>query len=156
MTPASSRFFVQHPFNTGAIDKFDPNWKPFEQFRHRNADKKGPSSNVITTIAEAHDGDLWMGTPLGGLNRLDRKTGLFRVYRADGSNAAGITNDYVFSVLEDQENNLWISMNNGVVGLFDPDSGGFKKAFSNPYTDGVARSMIQARKIQTLRHKRGV
>ncbi|WP_321495464.1 two-component regulator propeller domain-containing protein [uncultured Desulfobacter sp.] len=131
--------------NTGAIDKWDPHRKPFDQYRHRSGDKRGPSSNIITTIAESHDGSLWMGTQLGGLNRLDRKTGMFRAFRKADLKDAGITNDYVFSVLEDNDNNLWISMNNGVVGLFDPDSGRFEKQFVNPYTDGVARSMIQDR-----------
>ncbi|MGD9824212.1 two-component regulator propeller domain-containing protein [Desulfobacter sp.] len=131
--------------NTGAIDKWDPNRKPFDQYRHRSWDQSGPSSNVVTTITESHDGSLWMGTQLGGLNRLDRKTGRFRVYRKADLKNAGITHDYIFSVLEDKENNLWISMNNGVVGLFDPDSGRFEKAFVNPYTDGVARGMIQDR-----------
>ena len=131
--------------NTGAIDKWDPHQKPFDQYLYRSGDKRGPSSNNITTIAQSHDGSLWMGTQLGGLNRLDRKTGLFKVYRKADLEDAGITNDYVFSVLEDNDNKLWISMNNGVVGLFDPDSGRFEKQFVNPYTDGVARGMIQDR-----------
>ncbi|WP_083927814.1 two-component regulator propeller domain-containing protein [Desulfobacter curvatus] len=131
--------------NTGGIDKWDPHWKPFEQYCHREGDNTGPSSNVITTIAESHDGSLWMGTQLGGLNRLDRKTGRFRVYRKNRQKPFGISHDYVFSVLEDQDNNLWISMNNGVIGLFNPDSARLEKQFINPYTNGVARGMIQDR-----------
>ena len=131
--------------NTGAIDKWDPNQNLFDRYRHKAGDPSGPSSSVITTITESSDGSLWMGTQLGGLNRLDRKTGRFRVYRKTGPQASGITNDYVFSVLEDQDNKIWISMNNGVIGILDPDSGRLEKQFINPYTDGVARGMIQDR-----------
>ncbi len=129
--------------NTGPINKYDPNMKQFELFRHNPEDKNSLSSNVVPTIIEDHKGNIWLGTQLGGLNMFNRKTGRFRIYKKDKNNPEGISDNYVFSVLEDSSGNLWVSMNNGIHGIFNPDTAKFVKKYKNPYTNAVARGMIE-------------
>ena len=131
--------------NTGFIDKHDKNMKPFSLFRNLKNDKNSLSSNVVPTIIEDSKGHIWLGTQLGGLNRYDRVNKKFRHYMEDADNPDGITHNYVFSILEDRDQNLWVSMNDGVHGIFNPDTGKFIKKYKNPYANVVARGMIQDR-----------
>ncbi|MCP4718556.1 MAG: histidine kinase, partial [Desulfobacteraceae bacterium] len=129
--------------NTGAIDKYDPNMKSFVLHQHCADDENSLSSNIVPSIVEDHKGNIWLGTQLGGLNKFDPKTGKFKVFKKSQETPKGISNDYVFSVLEDTSQNLWVSMNDGVHGIFDPKAGIFKNRYKNPYTNGVARGMIE-------------
>ena len=128
--------------NTGPVDKYDPNLKKFEVYRHNPHDSNSLSSNVVPTIIEDHKGNIWFATQLGGLNRLE-KNGDFTVFQKDPDNPGGILDNYIFSIIEDHENKLWVSMNNGVHGIFNPDTAIFEKKYKNPYADVAARGMIE-------------
>ncbi|MBU1344767.1 MAG: histidine kinase [Proteobacteria bacterium] len=128
--------------NTGSVDKYDPNLKKFMTYRHKPHDSNSLSSNVVPTIVEDHKGNIWFATQLGGLNRLE-KNGNFTVFKKKFSNLDGISDDYIFSVMEDHDNKLWISMNDGVHGIFNPDTARFEKKYKNPYAGVAARGMIQ-------------
>ncbi len=131
--------------NTGTIDKYDKNMKPFDLFTHHSSNANSLSSNVVPTIMEDSKGKIWMGTQLGGLNCFDRDKAEFKHYKKDKNNPEGISNNYVFSVLEDSDKNIWVSMNDGYHGIFDPDTGRFVKKYKNPYVNAVARGMIEDR-----------
>ena len=128
--------------NTGPVDKYDPNLKPFKTYRNNPRDSNSLSSNVVPTIFEDHGGNIWFSTQLGGLNRMD-KDGKFTLFKKDPVNPQGISDNYVFSILEDSENNLWISMNDGIHGVFDPDTARFIKKYQNPFAHVAARGMIE-------------
>ncbi|NOX35616.1 MAG: histidine kinase [Deltaproteobacteria bacterium] len=128
--------------NTGPVDKYDPNLKKFVTYRHNPNDSNTLSSNVVPTIIEDHKGNIWFATQLGGLNRLE-KNGKFTVFKKEPDNPMGISDNYIFSVMEDHENKLWISMNDGIHGIFNPDTARFEKKYKNPYASVVARGMIE-------------
>ncbi len=130
--------------NTGPVDKYDPNLKLFNTYFHRPGDDNSLSANAVVTITQDHSGDIWLATQLGGLNRLD-KNGRFTAFKWDPDIPQGISDNYVFSVLEDSEKLLWVSMNDGVHGVFNPDSGIFIKSYKNPIATVAARGMIQDR-----------
>ena len=67
-------------------------------------------------------GILWIGTNGGGLNRLDPRTNIFKVYTTDD----GLANNSVYGILEDEKGNLWMSSNQGV-SKFNPQDLTFKK-----------------------------
>lgn len=60
---------------------------------------------------------LWVGTKGGGLNRLDKLSGIFTRY----STKNGLANNVVYGILPGDDGNLWLSTNKGL-SAFDPQS----------------------------------
>ena len=58
---------------------------------------------MIWSIYEDQGGSLWIGTFNGGLNRLDRETGTFTVYRHAPQDPTSLSSDDVRAILEDGE-----------------------------------------------------
>ena len=81
----------------------------FTHYAYEPGDPTSISYNMISTIAEGF-GYLWIGTGGGGLNRLDRKTGTFRVWRV----ADGLPGNTIHGILADDRGFLWLSTNNGL------------------------------------------
>nr|WP_321357751.1 two-component regulator propeller domain-containing protein [uncultured Draconibacterium sp.] len=80
--------------------------------------KNSLSNSTITQIEESKDGDLWIGTWGGGLNKAElNESGeiiRFTTYR-ESSNANSIGDDVVYRLFYDQFDNLWIgSWNQGL------------------------------------------
>ena len=63
----------------------------------------------ISTICECKDGEFWIGTSGGGLNRYDREKERFYRFRADPSDTNSLSNDMIRCVIEDHSGNLWIA-----------------------------------------------
>ncbi len=91
------------------------------------------SDNIITAIYQDRNGILWIGTELGGLNRLDRSTGSVTIYRHDPANPTSLLSGEVTAIYEDRSGTLWVGTSNGLV-RFDPQTGEFTPeiTFSEP------------------------
>ncbi len=76
----------------------------------RAAGPEGPSSNRILCVLVDSGGTVWVGTEGGGLNRLDPKTGAFRVYGVED----GLPHQNVEAVVEDGRGYLWVSTSEGL------------------------------------------
>ncbi|HYE58000.1 MAG TPA: ATP-binding protein, partial [Rhodothermales bacterium] len=91
--------------NVGLL-RFDPATGASHQYPVRRSPRAGLSDSLDNGTAYApvmdRDGMLWVGTSLGGLNRLDPRTGQFRSYfdRAMGIRTPGV-------ILEDRKGRLW-------------------------------------------------
>ncbi len=112
----------------GGLDKFDRASRTFQHFKHDPADASSLSDDLVACLHEDGRGVLWVGTA-GGLNRLDRATGKFTVYRQK----QGLPNDVVFGILEDRSGHLWLSTNKGIARL-DPAAETFR---NYDYNDGL-------------------
>ncbi|WP_338870090.1 ATP-binding protein [Spirosoma sp. SC4-14] len=64
---------------------------------------------------------LWIGTKGGGLERLDKQTGLFDHF----TEAQGLPNKVVYGILVDEFRNLWLSTNRGL-SQFNPKTEQFR------------------------------
>jgi ligand-binding sensor domain-containing protein/two-component sensor histidine kinase len=60
---------------------------------------------------------IWIGTEGGGLNRLDKTTGIITIYTIKN----GLPNNVIYSIQSDIHKNLWLSTNNGLC-LFNPNT----------------------------------
>jgi len=89
---------------------------------YRTAGGPGELSNTyVISIAEDRSGYLWFGTSGGGLNRFDRRTRQFKVYRHDPAEPNSLSDDLVYSLFVDHEGTLWVGTDNGLA-RFDPAS----------------------------------
>lgn len=71
------------------------------------------SSNDVKTIYEDENGQIWIGTAGGGLNKYLGDTdqgGTFEAFTTSN----GLSGDIVSGILEDNNNQLWISSENGI------------------------------------------
>jgi ligand-binding sensor domain-containing protein/signal transduction histidine kinase len=72
----------------------------------------GLSHADVRAIAQDHQGFMWFGTWLGGLNRFDGYT--FKVYKHDAKDERSLGNDSVRTLYVDRDGVLWIGTNAGV------------------------------------------
>lgn len=80
--------------------------KPNVHFRNLGISSSVP--NVIMSIYEDSENNLWLGSYLGGMNRLNRKTGHCE-YVKDLLNEQGNPVEYVYDFAEDSDKRLWIA-----------------------------------------------
>jgi signal transduction histidine kinase/ligand-binding sensor domain-containing protein len=82
----------------------------------------GLSDGRVAEIYEDRDGILWIGTLLGGLNRLDRQSGKIIAYQHDPAAPASLSNNTVRAVYEDHSGDLWVGTGNGWLERFDRET----------------------------------
>ena len=70
----------------------------------------GMSDTRVTTLLEANDGKIWMGTFLGGVQVFDPTTGTVQVIDKD----RGLSHDAVATILQDDEGDIWVATYGGV------------------------------------------
>ncbi len=86
----------------------------FYRYENESNNPKSLSDSRITAIFEDADGQLWIGTHGGGLNKL--------VYNGDAKNISfinyskreGLASNVIYGILGDDAGNLWISTNDGL------------------------------------------
>jgi ligand-binding sensor domain-containing protein len=102
------------------INVYDYRSGRFLHYRHEAGNSYSLSSDYVFSVYEAKDGIMWIATMGGGLNRFDRRTGLFTKYTEDD----GLSNNVVYNIYEDKSGKLWISTNYGLT-RFDPATESF-------------------------------
>ncbi len=100
-----------------------------ELFRANNRIPGSLKSNKITSIFEASDSSLWIGTMVGGLFLFDRKTEIFTQYQKIDSVASSLSDNNVWGIEEDSHHNIWIATQNGLNKL-DRKTGQFQRWYT--------------------------
>lgn len=97
---------------TYGVNLYKPGKEQFIKF-FSEKDRNSLSIDHVRTIYQDTEGVYWFGTYGGGLNRYDRKKGVFDLYNEKN----GLSGDIVQGILEDEQGYLWISTNNGITRL---------------------------------------
>ena len=105
----------------GGLNLMNRETGSFDRYMHIEGDPYSLSSNFIWCITEDSNSVIWLGTHGGGLNKLDRETGRFTVYRAKD----GLPGDTVVGIVEDDKGYLWVSTEGGL-SRFDPRTETFR------------------------------
>jgi signal transduction histidine kinase len=106
---------------------FDRTTEKFIHYKNDPSDPSSLSDNSVRAILEDQEGNLWIGTWGGGLNKMDRELGEFTHYRVKD----GLANDVIWGILEDNlpaemgGPHLWIGTNQGL-SRFDPKTETFR------------------------------
>ena len=79
---------------------------------------------MISAVYGDSQGFLWIAT-VGGLNRLDRKTGQATLYQHDPKNPHSLSFDRVSAIREDRSGTLWFGTFGGGLNRFDRATGKF-------------------------------
>ncbi|MBV8552833.1 MAG: hypothetical protein JOY54_16175 [Acidobacteriaceae bacterium] len=91
----------------------------------------GLSHNDVRAIAQDHQGFMWFGTWLGGLNRYDGYT--FKVYRHDDQDERSLNNDTVRTLFVDHTGVLWISTHGPGLERYNRDTDSFRHYRHDPH-----------------------
>lgn len=81
------------------------------------------SADGVRTIYEDRTGILWIGTVIGGLNKIDIKPKKF--FQLNESNSS-LPDNFVFTLEEDIKGNIWIGTYNKGLVKFNPDKKSFQ------------------------------
>jgi len=89
----------------------------FTRFQNVPGDTSSIAHNVVLSICEDREGNLWIGTDVA-LNKFNPKSEKFTL----NGEKDGFPLDYIYGVLADDDRNIWFSTNQGLW-KFNPQSG---------------------------------
>lgn len=123
---------------TQGLERFNPEKNSFIHYKNYADDPSSLSYDEVRTIYEDRKGELWIGTGsvygpfgtnplLGGLNRMDKKTGRFTRYMNDPADPHSLINNKVRAIFEDSKGNFWIGTAGDGLHRMDRATGKFER-----------------------------
>jgi signal transduction histidine kinase/ligand-binding sensor domain-containing protein/DNA-binding response OmpR family regulator len=116
--------------NPGLLTRIDRDSGRARQFwEHQPLEASSLSPGRINAILEDSGGNFWIGTEIGGLNRLGPSRGNdFRHYRHDPANPRSLATDSLTIIHEDRSGRIWIAfLHYGVLDRYEPASDDFSR-----------------------------
>lgn len=103
---------------TGAVEHYDHD-PSGSAGRSSASEPSGLSDPFIQALLEGPEGDVWIGTQMGGLNRLDPETGRVRHYRHEPTRPGSLPGDEVRALLlghsgPESGPTLWVGTGGGL------------------------------------------
>jgi|GEM_PF-704026 len=97
-----------------ALTRFNPKSETFDCIQYQANNPYSLSHNLVTTITEDLEGNIWIGTQGGGLNRLNRMAENFYHHYHGNPDRQSINDNSVWAILKDSRKNLWIGTKEGL------------------------------------------
>ena len=94
----------------GGLHRYDGH--KFKIYTSVPFDTTSLSSSWVNHTTETRDGDLWITTFGGGLDRMNRATSTFTHYKHDPKDSTSISGDLTYSALQAKNGDLWVSTYN--------------------------------------------
>ena len=126
-------------FNPGELLRDPKAYKSYLMNLNKN---NSLNCNDIKTIYEDYNGEIWIGTAGGGLNKYIPPAGNEEEYFISYTKADGLAGDFVSGILEDEKHNLWISSESGIT-KFDRRDNSFtvylfsEKTYGNNFNENA-------------------
>ncbi|TFH00781.1 MAG: response regulator [Calditrichales bacterium] len=108
--------------------------KTFQPVENYFTGSDSSSNDIVLSLCNATDGNIWTGTLGNGLIRYSPKTGLSHRF----SQKNEISSNTINSILEDNNGNLWLSSTDGII-KFNPGLSIFQKLTS---ADGLQSNIF--------------
>jgi signal transduction histidine kinase/ligand-binding sensor domain-containing protein/DNA-binding response OmpR family regulator len=110
----------------------------FKTYKHLSKDAKTLPANNIQALCEDKDGNIWVGTRLGGLSKYDRASESFTNFRHNPQNRGSVCSNTINTLCTDRSGSLWIGTDNGLDLLVAHTT--IFKHFTNSATDPASLS----------------
>jgi ligand-binding sensor domain-containing protein/signal transduction histidine kinase len=105
----------------------------FNIYKHNKLDSTSLSDNYINKCYEDKEGNIWIGTFSGGLNKFDKNTEQFKHYLHDPDNPNSLQSNNIWTIYEDRSGTLWIGTLKGGLSNFNKE----KETFTNYMHDSL-------------------
>ncbi len=106
----------------GGVNLFTPIFNEITNYTY-DGTPGGLSAKSVLSILQDSKGKIWVGTDGGGLDILDPKKGVIKVFRNEPGNASSLNSDIILTMLEDSRGKFWIGTYYGGLNEFDPETG---------------------------------
>jgi ligand-binding sensor domain-containing protein/AraC-like DNA-binding protein len=108
----------------------------FRHFLNNPLDAHSLSDNIVTCLAQDQQGDVWIGTYTGGLNRISASAAAhaavyFVRYQLQPENANSLSYNFVMTLCEGKDGYLWIGTIDGGLNRLHWETGEFKRYMYN-------------------------
>ena len=119
----------------GGLHRYIESENRFEGFHPNPAQQGSISHNTVRTILFEPNGEAWIGTAGGGLNKMifpDGNKGkpYFICYKNDPDNPQSLSNNYILNLQKDKSGNLWVgTFGGGLNKLIKSDEASHKITF---------------------------
>jgi PAS domain S-box-containing protein len=117
-----------------APNRFSTRSLLFEKFKREPGNPNSLSGTMVNGIYEDREGILWISA-IDALNRVDRKTGQYTLYRTAGVGVSPRPS----AIIEDRSGFIWLGSDGHGLTRFDPKTGHFK-TFRHSPTDRFSLS----------------
>jgi PAS domain S-box-containing protein len=104
--------------------KVDPSRRSAIRYRHSAVDPESLSDDMLMSVFEDREGNIWVGTATTGVDRFQRKPLPFKRYRNEPGNPQSLLRSSVTSVYADSQENIWVGSALGLTRI-DGRSGGY-------------------------------
>jgi ligand-binding sensor domain-containing protein/serine phosphatase RsbU (regulator of sigma subunit) len=126
---------------SGGLYRVDRKSRDVVHLAYDPKNPEGLSSNEVTRLAATPDGELWLGTYGGGLDRFDPKTmKVVKVYKNDPDSRTSLNSDNVSALGVDRAGRLWVGTTDAGLAWYD----GKRDEFVRYVIDGAGNDAVFA------------
>jgi signal transduction histidine kinase/ligand-binding sensor domain-containing protein/DNA-binding response OmpR family regulator len=104
----------------------------FTIYKNSQVDSSSISENKIRALCEDKNGNIWIGTWGGGLDKFNCDTEKFMRYRHNPDDPSSLSADGILSMCFDKSGNLWIGTEGGGLDYFNPEKATFTHYKNDP------------------------
>ncbi|HQF42565.1 MAG TPA: two-component regulator propeller domain-containing protein [Ignavibacteriaceae bacterium] len=97
-------------------------------FKNSQNDSNTIADNTILNLLSDKNGDLWIGTRRGGLDRYVITENRFFHYKFNSDDSSTINNNNISTIYQDSNGNLWIGTRQGL-NLYNPNTDSFIRIY---------------------------
>ena len=115
-----------------------------DKLKFKRINSSSLSNNLITTLFEDHDGDIWAGT-INGLNKIERNSYSVKQYFPASEYSEFLLGNHITSIIQDNKKILWIGTQNGLYHLNKANN-----TFRNLKNHSFFKKNIRANSVSSL------
>lgn len=111
------------------LSQYNPVSGQYTNYTYSESQRKGLSASAVLALESDDDGNIWIGTWSGGLNKLNPKTGEITVYlpsKEAGSSSHTVSSEFIWGLSMDKHGYLWIGTETGSVDRLNIKTGVFE------------------------------
>ncbi len=114
-----------------------------ESYKFKN-NNTGPANDIIYSVTQGGNNQLWIACRYGGLSLLDLKTRKFKTFKAS-TYEGSLSNNDVLAVFKDSKNRIWVGTSYGLNWIDQKDAALEKPIFKKLTTaNGLPNNTIHA------------
>ena len=99
----------------------------FVVYKHDDNNPASLSNNFILALLVDHEGMVWVGTTIGGVDRFDPATGQFHHYQYNPQNAQSLSHHQIRVLYEDRQGAVWVGTGGGGLNRWNRATGQFTR-----------------------------